>query len=249
MKIAICIPHNHFNFDKIFVMSLVAMVNYFYMFCLTHEGWKHELHYYIQQEGDIDVMRSRLARTVQKEKADLVLWLDTDMAFPQDMIVKMVATMKENKELDAVSGLYTHKQPPYPPQVYYKYDEESDCYRVSGGFPLDKPFMIEAAALGCCMMRMALLERIPKGEKPFVLNRNEEGQIVKGEDLDFFKRVRPVKMVCDPTIVCQHLLQYPIDINNYVNHNKILIKDNRLCPTAKQLEKISSFWNGDKNKN
>ena len=58
--------------------------------------------------------RDDLARYAMKEGFDYVLWLDSDMVFPEDFHERMLKTLTENN-LDILSGIYYKRKPPYSP--------------------------------------------------------------------------------------------------------------------------------------
>ena len=218
-KIALCIPHNYPVFDKAFTLSLLSVIASFYEWNQTLKE-KHEFVILHNKDGWIDRMRELLAQeAVEVRKVDFLLWLDTDMQFPPSIVQQMMAWMEKFPELDGVTGLYTWKVPPFMPHVYSRYDEKDDKFTVAGGFPLNAGFSVEGAGFGCVMLRSSLFERTPRPWFKF-----EYG--VYGEDLYFFRKARPVNMICDPRISCTHLLTgQGVDIKSYLKYNKLQVVD------------------------
>ena len=61
--------------------------------------------------------RNNLALQAMQLEMDYVLWLDSDMVFPQNLLVDMKQTMDE-KGLDFLSGLYFRRVPPFTPVLF-----------------------------------------------------------------------------------------------------------------------------------
>ena len=232
-KIAICIPHNYPNFEKYFVFSLLSVVGSFHEWNKTI-GNKHELIILNNKEGWIDFMREQLADEALKQGADYLMWVDTDMTFPPSMIQCMMAWFEKDPSLDAVTGLYTWKQPPFLPHVYARYVPEDDKFTVAGAFPLNGGFNVEGAGFGCVMIKADLFKRT---ERPWF--KYEYG--VYGEDLYFFKKARPVNMICDTRITCKHYQTLPADIDCYLRSNNLKVEEGMIEASQETLDRISDF--------
>lgn len=237
-KVCLCLPNNHPGFDREFTLSLLSVVSSFYLWN-AKIGNKHELIIIHQKDGWIDRMREVLAQTALDLKADYVLFCDTDMVFQSDLIEKMFLTFAKHKNIEAITGLYTWKSPPFLPHCYHKYDKKSDKFHVAGGFPLQEMFTVEGAGFGCLMFRAGILRKFTRPWFEFKYG-------IYGEDLYFFRKFylenkRAVKMVCDPRLVCKHLTQISVDINSYIGQNKIKVEKDVLRPTPEQIQIISDF--------
>lgn len=234
-RIAICIPHSYENFQKPFTKSLLGLVSAFYIYN-QNLTFRHTLEILIQDEGWIDFMRERLAEVAVAQKFDYILWLDTDMTFPPNTIQKMLERFEEEPELEAVTGLYTYKTPPFMPHLYSTLDENKQ-FRVAGGFSLEEPIVVEGAGFGCLMMKRELLERT---QKPwFEFRYPTPDKPGAGEDLTFFLKATPVQMICDPTIKCLHHHTDGFGIDHYVAYNNLKVEDGIIEATQEQVNNIA----------
>jgi hypothetical protein len=197
---------------------------------------KYELDILFQNEGDIAFMRECLAETALAKKVDYLLWLDTDQKFPPDLIKRMIEDI-EKYNCEGVTGLYTWKVPPFLPHVYSSYNEETEKFRVAGQFPLNEAFEVKGAGFGCLMLKASVFERI---ERPWFEMKIENKKYVYGEDLWFFKKAQPIKLLCDPTIISPHLTQIEVDINSHIEYNELEVENGWIKADEEQLKKISS---------
>jgi GT2 family glycosyltransferase len=92
------------------------------------------------------VARDLLAAKAVVNKTDYVLWLDSDMVFDSDLLLRLW----EHREKGIISGLYFRRRPPYNPVLYKELktrnvptDPESIEY---DDYPEDQVF--EAAGIG-----------------------------------------------------------------------------------------------------
>lgn len=146
--------------------------------------------------------RNDLALMAVAEKADFVLWLDSDMVFPSDLMVDLMADMEGR---DMVAGVCHMRRPPFTPVLYKKLrqgltpgENESEKYM---DYPKDKPFKIEACGFGCVMMRTSVIEAIV--DKYHEIFAPLPGY---GEDLSFCVRARGcgIDIWADPKVQVGH---------------------------------------------
>lgn len=236
MKIAICIPHSYENFQKPFTKSLIGLISAFYQYN-ARVGSPHVLDVFIADEGFIDHMREILADSALRWGADVLLWLDTDMDFPATMIEKMIARLLQEPTIEAVTGLYTYKTPPFMPHTYSDLTPDGKTFRVAAGFPLNEPFGVIGAGFGALMIKAEVFKRVAKPW--FQFNYPTETEPGRGEDLQFFLKAQPINMICDPTINCRHYIQMGFDIKNYIGYNGLHVDEEKIIrPTDEQIEKI-----------
>lgn len=239
-RIAVCIPHSYQTLHKPFTLSLLGVVRSFDLWNdRDAEGdIDHELNVFMQNEGPIDQMREILVLTAQAWGADFILWLDADMTFPPNLIERMLNHFKDNWDLEAVTGLYTWKKPPFLPHVYTRLNKDTGKFAVAGVFPLNKPFKVEAAGYGCIMVRAS---NYPDNMRPWFLVEKTGDSISYGEDLYYFKKFHPINMICDPTISCLHYTEMACNIQSYLDYNggKVL-EDGNIDPDSLDLDKIAN---------
>lgn len=161
--------------------------------------------------------RNQLAAQAVKAGADYILWLDSDMIVPPDVIPRMLKHMDEGK--DFVSAIYFRRRAPFAPVLYSRIDREG--HADYNDYPEDTVFEIAGAGFGCCMTRVSMLEDIALNFKDWFTPFNNYG-----EDLSFCLRALECgyKIYCDSTIKCGHVGTVTVDENVYkVNFREALI--------------------------
>lgn len=146
--------------------------------------------------------RNDLARYAMKEGFDYVLWMDSDMVFPEDFHERMLQTMIDNN-LDILSGIYYKRQPPYSPVLFNKMKVTGHGWEF--GWVEDVPeelFEIEACGFGCVLMKTEVLMSVQLKHQ-YLFHPKQNG----GEDVSFCWRARDCgyRIMCDPKIVCGHV--------------------------------------------
>lgn len=148
--------------------------------------------------------RNRLVKDALDFKADFILWMDSDMIFPGDTMLKLMKHMEDGK--DIVSGLYFRRRSPFTPVLYDKIErgQHSDLTE----YPENSLFEVQGCGFGCVMTRVEAMQDI-------LLNSHDwftpfEGY---GEDLSFCLRARDngYKIWCDSTLKCGHIGQVVVD--------------------------------------
>ena len=169
------------------------------------------------------------ARNVIAEKAvqagfDRVLWLDSDMTFPHDTLLRLAADM-DRDNLDLVTGLYfTRKEPIVPTlhkEIHWRIKDDG---WVDGGatlyrdYPIDRVFEIAGCGFGCVMTSARLLKRMnEKFGSPFY------PLMGMGEDSTFCFRATEdgFKLYCDSRIKCGHIGHKEYDESFYFEQQKL----------------------------
>jgi GT2 family glycosyltransferase len=134
-----------------------------------------------------------LAREEAAQKSldyDYLLFIDSDMVVPMDLLTRLLAADK-----DIVTALAFKRTKPFLPCIFKTLGvKEGDLY-------LDYPKgLIEIAGCGmaCCLIKKEVFEKVPK---PWFMPTPE-----LGEDLAFCKRATDAgfKIYCDTTLICGH---------------------------------------------
>ena len=143
--------------------------------------------------------RNLLAREAIESGADRMLWIDSDMVFDEDLMIRL------GEDLDAgwdmVCGLYFKRELPVTPVIYGDINVEECKTRVYMNYPKDAMFAINGCGFGAVMMTTELLKRV--GDYPFT-------PLPKlSEDLSFCARAANVgaRMACDSRIKVGHVGQ------------------------------------------
>lgn len=157
----------------------------------------------LQFDGQVDIIseslvydaRDKIAMDVLASGVDYVMWLDSDITYDPDIIVRLMAHDK-----DMVTGLYHKRTAPYTPCVY-KLDGEKLVPYLD--YPEDKLFKVEAAGFGCMLVKASVIKTVHAkwGGCFFPVNG------VGGEDLSFIRRAKEcgIEVWCDPTVKCGHI--------------------------------------------
>lgn len=163
----------------------------------------------------ISVARNVIAKNAVKSGFDRIMWFDSDMKFPPDVLMKLSADM--DKGLDFVTGLYFTRKPPLKPVIYQElsWEKHENGADVRAGNYYQYPnglIEIAGAGFGCCLTSVDLINRV--GEK-FGLPFTELQGL--GEDLSFCWRCIQVgaKMYCDTDVKCGHIGQTVFDELSY----------------------------------
>ena len=168
----------------------------------------------LQKVGDCTLMmktgsliytsRNALATMAIQMDADYVFWLDSDMVFEPDTLVRMMDTLKKN-DLDILTGLYFRRVPPYSPVLFKKLDitcaTETADFEEYSSIP-ESLFEVAACGFGCVLMKTDVFFDVQgKFGQMFAPIGNN------GEDVAFCWRARECgyKVWCDPSVVCGHV--------------------------------------------
>jgi hypothetical protein len=106
--------------------------------------------------------RNMLAREAIESGADRVLWIDSDMVFQDDLMLRL------GRDLDAgwdmVCGLYFKRELPVTP-VIYKAITANEGVMPYFDYPRDELFSVAGCGFGAVMTTTRLLERVTEAAK------------------------------------------------------------------------------------
>lgn len=180
----------------------------------------------LRKVGDVDTTilsgslvyeaRERLAALAVDGEYDQVLWLDSDMMFPDTLLLDLTAQDK-----DFVSGVCAARRSPYMPCVYRK---DGDGLKFFTNYT-DRLFEIDGSGFGVVLMKTKLLkDSFDKFKTCF--------QPIPGfgEDLSFCLRAKQLgyQLFADPNIEIGHIGKTVISKNAWRNHvikSEVGIKD------------------------
>lgn len=144
--------------------------------------------------------RNDLVQIAIKQGCDYIFWLDSDMMFPPDVLVRMFEDLKHG---DIVSGLYFRRVAPFTPVIYDRLDiDDTGCHYTEPKDIPDGIFEVAGCGFGCVLMPTdIMLDVLEKYGSPFTPINGI------GEDLSFCWRARQLgfKIVCDPDIPLGHV--------------------------------------------
>ena len=129
-----------------------------------------------------------------------ILFIDDDVAFPPDMLRKLMVHDK-----DIVTALYFMRQYPHQPIIFDYSDNEGKCHWLYPDDSQHELIKIENCGLGAVLIKTEVFKRM---EKPWV----RLGELEKDhwcDDISFFNRARAVgfELYCDLTIKVGHMVQ------------------------------------------
>lgn len=147
--------------------------------------------------------RNQLAGMALDDKADLIMWFDSDMVFNPDTLVRMLKTIDDGA--DFVTGCYYRRTAPFTPTLFSSLDIDENNnakWTEFDDIPEDKIFPVAGCGFGCVLMKTDMLREI---YKKFGRLFSPIGEV--GEDLSFCWRARECgyTLVCDPTIPLGHV--------------------------------------------
>lgn len=145
--------------------------------------------------------RNKLAQKAIEIEADYVLWLDSDMVFPPDLLERMMDRLKKD-DIDILTGLYFRRVHPYTPVLFDKLEMVGNVCNWTEFKELpEEPFEVGGCGFGCVLMDAGVfLDVQGRFGNMFAPIANT------GEDLAFCWRARECgyKIICDPDIVPGH---------------------------------------------
>ena len=150
--------------------------------------------------------RNRLADRAVKDGFDRLMWLDSDMAFDADLLLRLSADLDEGREM--VCGLYFTRRQPCKPCIYSCLRNTTSTGRSIPwvipykGYPRDSVFEVAGCGFAAVMMTTDLIRKIREkfGPQPFWPMPGF------GEDLSFCLRAKDTgaKIWCDSRIRVGH---------------------------------------------
>lgn len=147
--------------------------------------------------------RNNLSLQAMKAEFDYMLWLDSDMVFQQDLLIKMKQVMDE-KDLDFLTGLYFRRVPPFTPVLFDQLDiaEDGSCTWTDFKDVPEGMFKVGGCGFGCVLIKTDVLFDV---QAKFGELFNPIANM--GEDLSFCWRARQCgyDIWCDPSLVCGHV--------------------------------------------
>lgn len=140
--------------DKVpseFIYNLLGIIGY------TKEHTDYEINYIYKTGVRTDRNRNIILEQAIKRGMDYILWLDTDMLYPHDIIVKYM-----EKDFDIMGCLYFKRAGEFAPVAYVKGDNPKKPYKPLDPRKLPKNTVIGVDALGYggMMVNMKVYEKM-----------------------------------------------------------------------------------------
>lgn len=149
--------------------------------------------------------RNRLAEYAVRINADYILWLDSDMTFPPDVLERMMNVLDEHEEIDILTGLYFRRSTPFTPVAFdvLETDENGELHFTNMDDIPDGIREVAGCGFGCVLMKTDCLFDIAGREGPVWFSPLAN----VGEDCAFCMRARKYgyKIFIDPSIEFGHM--------------------------------------------
>lgn len=161
--------------------------------------------------------RNLLSLTAIEQHFDYVLWLDSDMTFPPNILEYMLSTMRTIGNVDMLTEVYYMRKPPFTPVLYKTIDEPElkdgqvqKKVATMTDIPADTGFAVEGCGFGCVITSVPLLKRVWDKFGPAFTPYPWAS-----EDISFCYRVKLLgeKIWCDSTRTIGHL--GTVEFNKY----------------------------------
>jgi len=123
-------------------------------------------------------MRSALVAAAMTAHATHLLWLDSDMRFPKDALIRLLS-----HEGSIVAANYPTRRPPCVPTVRDRTQGHLFTQPDSIGL-----VPVDSVGLGLCLVEMSVFHALPKPWFALGYNRQDDGYI--GEDYYFCQQAR-----------------------------------------------------------
>jgi len=160
------------------------------------------LHLFMPSGGFIDGARNEAAKEALEIGASHLMFIDSDMVFPDDGIMTLASRDKL-----VIGANYNRRV--LPPTSTMKIADENDRLLEVKGEDIPKyPFKCYAVATGFMLIRTEVFKTL---EKPwFYYGWDPVIDDTTGEDINFCKKVRAkgIDVWCDPTIEVKHIGDY-----------------------------------------
>jgi hypothetical protein len=142
-------------------------------------------------------MRNEIVYGAIKNGSDYLMFIDADLRFPEDGILKLLAHNK-----DVVGGCYNVRQLPAHGTVK-NLNDKGDIYDYDMSKGLEKVFAIPT---GFMLIKLSAIRFMPH---PFDYGRFDDGTFI-GEDINFCKRFNEMgrEVWCDGSIPIGHIGEY-----------------------------------------
>jgi len=208
-KIAICVPARD-TMAMETAQSIVAMSTQFSVDYIA-KG-EASLRFYWMNGTLLPDMRNDLARVALKDGATHVLWVDSDMKFPKDSLVRLLA-----HDAPMVGANYVQRKRPCKPTAARVSDKTGERYWVytpPAEHETSPTEAVESLGHGLCLIETAVYECVPEPWYSMVWNGEKRQHV--GEDVFFFRRV---KQALDIEPIIDHALSREVEhigFHNYV---------------------------------
>lgn len=200
MKVVVCIPYTGYIAPQA-AYSLPAMACY-----ARSKGIELEL--LPIGLSLVYAAREQAAKYLLESGCDSLLFIDSDMVVPMDLVPRLIEADK-----DIVSGLAFKRVPGYEPCIFKK------CDREGTEFYLDYPkglIEVQGVGMACTLIKRKVFEIL---QTPYFFPMPNIG-----EDLAFCVRAREAgfRIFCDTELICGHCNAEVVTETHYLKWKEIM---------------------------
>lgn len=204
-KVLIAIPHMG-TFSEVFFNSFLFMTLRVVKYSNLDVGF--------QMIGNSLIYEARemFVNYALANQYDYILFLDSDMQFPEDIIEKLI---KHDKEI--ISGLYFQRQPPYNPLLYKKTLDKEEVYFNSITEIQQELFEVDGVGAGCLLIKTEIFSKM---ESPYFHPWISSTRLSSlSEDFAFCHRAKEAgyKIYVDANVECGHITQQVVRKTHFDN--------------------------------
>lgn len=179
-QVVVCIPTN-------------GMVHAMFTFCLVNAiryTESHGIPVILDMDAGTVLSNQRqvlLDTAINNHGAEHIMWFDSDMTFPEDVIVRLLEHKKQ-----VVCATYSKRVEPFHPTAFYNIDPVEPVDMLKNG--LEK---VKYTGMGCLLMHVSAIDDIPSPHFP--LKWNAPHSTWHGEDMGFCDLLNEVgvDIMCD----------------------------------------------------
>lgn len=170
----------------------------------------------------VDALRDSVAALAMQEGFSHILYLDADMVWPTDTLMRMLA----HHDQGIVGGLYVMRHPPFAPVALRdgKAAEGSEVLQYQHareGLTETELVPCDVLGMGCTLVPVSVFDAI--GPRPwFAYANDDEGWPCVTEDVPFCQKAQKAGygIWLDPTISCGHVTQQVVDRKTAIRYQK-----------------------------
>ena len=197
-QVVICVPTN-------------GMVHAMFTFCLINAiRYTESQGIPVVLEMDAGTVLSNqrqvLSDTALNEHAaEHIMWLDSDMTFPEDVIIRLLEHKKK-----VVCATYSKRVPPFHPTAFYNINPVEPVNTEDHGL-----VTVRYSGMGCMLVHASVFDSIPSPHYP--LTWHPPSSTWHGEDMGFCELLEEnsIKLFCDLDLTREigHLGQREFRVN------------------------------------
>ena len=195
MKILIAVSNNRSDLNIQTVRCLIELLSY-----TSSKGHKVGLSFF--DNYDISAMRNNAVEQALTTEIDAVFFIDSDMIYPHDSIVRLLAHDKE-----VISGFYVTRKQPVLPVHFKEIKLDGTLGKVENRIEKVKGLIEQSCGgFGGVLVKKSVLEKM---KNPFFrIIYDDSKNLVVGEDIYFFLQLQKlgIKAYLDCDVEYGHII-------------------------------------------